>query len=257
MNKSIKKTLAKYENFEGTFENAFIGVPAGLGGLTRDYFGSYDEFHRLYPDFQSDKKVPTVLYMHGSSGLYTGDLYRHYIVEEVGAIFFAPNSHQIKDRPTYRSPATQKEYRRVHKIRVAEISYNLKRLKKLNGVDNNNIFLMGNSEGGLAAAIYKSKEFAGRIVTAFSCESSYFYTNFTLGSPKSEPFLNILGTHDQFFSKKTLLNRRYKIEGHGIDSLKKYHHAKIVILSNTQHDITVNPYVKDEIVSFLKMWIRE
>ncbi|MEA3553033.1 MAG: hypothetical protein U9R39_01380 [Campylobacterota bacterium] len=256
MYKKINKTLKKYPNISDTFNYAYIGVPKGVGGLKEDYFGTYNEFLSKYPDFKTDKNTPVVLYMHGSSGLYTGDTYRKYIVQNNKAIFFAPNSFKIEKRPTYKSPVKEKVYIKVHKIRLAEIKYNLEKLKNLEFIDNNNIFLMGNSEGGLAAAIYKSKEFKGRIITAFSCESSYFYTNFKLGSQKDEPFLNIIGTHDQFFSKKTSLNKKYKVEGNGIDSLKKYTNAKIVILSKTKHDITTNIYVKDEITNFLNLWIK-
>ncbi len=257
MNKKIQKTLQKYDTITDTFKYAFVGIPKSLGNLKEDFYGTYDEFLKKHPKVKIKNKLPIVLYMHGSSGLYTGDVYRKYIVEKVGAIFFAPNSFKIQNRPTYKSPVKEKVYKKVHKIRLAEISYNIIQLKKLKYIDFNNMFLMGNSEGGLAAAIYKSKEFRGRIITAFSCESSYFYTNFKLGSKKDEPFLNIIGTHDQFFSKKTSLNRRYKVEGNGIDSLKKYTNAKIVILSKTKHDITTNVYVKDEIVGFLKLWIKK
>ena len=257
MNKNIKKTLEKYNNIEDTFKHAFVGIPKKLTGLKKDFFGTYDEFLSKHPNIKIDEKAALVLYMHGSSGLYTGDSYRQYIVKEVGAIFFAPNSFMIENRPTYLSHVKEKEYIKVHKIRLAEIYYNMQELEKLDFIDKENLFLMGNSEGGLAAAIYKTKNFKGRIVTAFSCESSYFYTNFKLGSKKDEPFLNIIGTHDQFFSKKTSLNRKYKVDGNGIESLKKHTNAKIVILSKTKHDITINPYVKDEIVSFLKLWIKE
>ncbi len=253
----IKNVKNKYKNFKDSFKYAYIGVPKGYGGLKQPFYGTYDEFKKIYPNFKVKKKIPTVLYMHGSSGLYKGDTYRKYIVEDVKAIFFAPNSFKIKNRPTYESPTKLSKYLKVHRVRQAEISQSLKQLKKLDFIDSDNLFLMGNSEGGLAAAIFKSKTFKGRIITAFSCESSYFYENFKLGSSKDEPFLNIIGTHDQFFSKNSKLNEIYKMQDHGIDTLKKYTNAKIVILSKTRHDITLNAYVKDEIINFIKLWIRD
>ena len=197
--KSIRK---KYKNFSDCFTYAYIGVPAGYGGLENPFYGTYDEFLKMYPGFDVSQRIPTVLYMHGSSGLYTGDTYRRYIVEEVGALFFAPNSFRIENRPTYKSPTKHKKYLKVRKIRQAEIQYTVHKFKDIDFIDQENLFLMGNSEGGLAAAIYKCKQFKGRIITAFSCESSYFYENFKLGSQKEEPFLNINGTHDKFFAKK-------------------------------------------------------
>jgi hypothetical protein len=213
LTKTIKKTIKKYKNFKDTYKYAYVGFPKGFAGIKKAFFGSFDEFNKKYPNAKEERVFPTLLYMHGSSGLYRGEVYRKYIVEELGFIFFA--------------------------------------------VDNKNIFLMGNSEGGLAVAIYKASSFNGRIVTAFSCESSYFYKNFKLGSKKDKPFLNIIGTHDEFFAKGTVLNKKYKVKGNGIERLKNYKNAKVVILPKAKHDLTTNIYVKDEILNFLKLWSRE
>ena len=257
MNRTIKKTMKKYEDIEETYNYAFVGFPKGFGGIKKPFYGTYDEFKKKYPKIKVSKEYSTVLYMHGSSGLYRGEVYRNYIVEELGFIFFAPNSHKIKNRPIYQSPTKLKEYIKVHKVRVAEIDYNYRKLKQNSFINKKNIFLMGNSEGGLAAAIFKSNKFRGRIVTAFSCESSYFYKNFKLGSKKSEPFLNIIGTDDEFFAKDTKLNKNYKVTGNGIEKLKNFENAKVVILPKAKHDLTLNIYLKDEILSFLRLWSRD
>ena len=257
MNNSIKKTLKKYDNFIDTYEHAYVGFPKGFGGIKKAFYGRNSEFKEKYPNIKIDKKYKILLYMHGSSGLYKGTVYRKQIVEELGFIFFAPASHRLNDRPIYISPAKQSLYIKVHKVRVAELHYNYKKLKKLKFVDKKNIFLMGNSEGGLATAIFKSNKFKGRIVTAFSCENTYFYNKFKLGSKKDEPFLNIIGTHDEFFAKDTKINAKYKISGNGIERLKNYKNAKVVILPKAKHDLTTNIYVKDEILGFLRLWSRE
>ncbi|MEA2019726.1 MAG: dienelactone hydrolase family protein [Campylobacterota bacterium] len=257
MTDTIKKTVKKYNNFKGTYKDAYVGFPKGFGGIKKPYYGTFSEFKKKHPNIKVEKTYATVLYMHGSSGLYRGEVYRKYIVEDLGYIFFAPDSYKIKNRPTYESPAKHSLYEKVHKIRIAEIAYNHKKLKKLDFIDNKNIFLMGNSEGGLAVAIYKEGNFRARIVTAFSCESSYFYKNFKLGCKKSEPFLNIIGTHDEFFSQDSYLTKKYKVNGNGIEKLKNYKNAKVVVLPKAKHDLTQNIYVKDEIVNFLKLWCRE
>jgi len=254
MNRSIQKTLKKYDNFSDTFVHAYVGFPKGFGGIPEAFYGTFDAFHQKYPDINIDKKYKTLLYMHGSSGLNKGDVYRKQVVEELGFVFFAPNSHQLHKRPVYRSPAKQSLYLKVHKVRIAELYYNYKKLKALDFVDTENIFLMGNSEGGLTAAAFRSNKFRGRIVTAFSCESSYFYEDFTLGSKKSEPFLNIIGTEDEYFAKDSIFNQKYHVTGNGIKSLENHKNAKVVILSRAKHDLTSNIYVKDEIIGFLRLW---
>ena len=250
----IEKTLKKYKNIEDTFTHAYIGVPKGLGGIKKAFFGSWQEFKKQYPNFSPEKKVPLVLFMHGSAGLSKGEVYKRYIVKEAGCIFFAPNSFKVKNRPTYQSPTSLKNYEKVHQVRQAELDYNLKKLLKLDFIDKKNLFLMGHSEGGLAASLYKSKVFKGRIITAFSCEHSYFYENLKLGSRKHEPFLNIIGTDDEYFARDSFLNRNYNVDGHGVLTLQNNRNAKVVVLAKTRHDITQNVYVKDEIVNFLKIW---
>lgn len=98
MNSTIKKTMNKYKNIYDTYDYAFVGFPIGFGGIKEPFYGTYDEFIELYPDIKIKKRYPTVLYMHGSSGLYRGEVYQRYIVEELGYIFFAPNSYKIDQR---------------------------------------------------------------------------------------------------------------------------------------------------------------
>lgn len=253
----IIKTLGEYENFEDTYKYAYIGIPKGFGGLEKSYFGTLNKFKKKYPDFKANNKIPTVLFMHGSAGLNKGKTYRKWIVEEAGFIFFAPNSFKIENRPTYNSPAKISAYEKVHKVRQAEIHYNLGKLKNVSFIDDAHIFLMGNSEGGLAAAAFKGREFKGRIVTAYSCENGYYSSNFTLGAKKSEPFLNIIGTHDEYFANESDTNKNHEVQGHCTKALRKYKKAKVIILPQTKHDITQNIYVKDEIISFLKLWSKD
>lgn len=250
----IKKLLKKYENIDDTYKYAYIGIPKSLGNIKKNFFGTLDEFKRKYPNFRAKKKLPLVLFMHGSAGLSKGEIYKRYIVSEAKCIFFAPNSFKIKKRPTYLSPMPLKKYEKVHKLRQVELDYNLKKVLKLDFIDKKNIFLMGHSEGGVAASIYKSKSVKARIITAFSCEHSYFYENIKLGSRDDEPFLNIIGTDDEYFARDSILNRDYNVDGHGVLTLQNNINAKIVVLGKTRHDITQNIYVKDEIINFLKLW---
>lgn len=254
MDKNIEKIIHTYDNFSHSYEYAFIGIPKGYGGLKKPYYGTLKKFKKAYPNFTFKEKLPTLFYMHGSIGLTKGKIFRKYIVEDANFIFFAPNSFKVRNRPTYKSPSTIEKYQAVHKFRQAEIYYNLEKLKNVRFIDCNNMFLMGNSEGGLAAAYYKGKEFKARIVTAFSCEEAYYSQNFTIGAKKKDPFLNIIGTQDEYFSNDSETNKHYEVDGHGTQALLKFKKAKVIILPQTKHDLTLNPYVKEDIVNFLKFW---
>ncbi|QKJ24267.1 hypothetical protein [Poseidonibacter lekithochrous] len=257
MNKKYQLIVDTYDDFSKTYKSAFIGIPKGFGGLEEDYFGTLKKFKKLYPNFKAKNKIPTVLFMHGSAGLNKGVKYREWIVKEAKFIFFAPNSFIVKNRPTYETPTKLANYEKVHKFRQAEIHYNLEKLQKISFIDINNIFLMGNSEGGLAAASFKGREFKGRIITAYSCENSYYSKNFEIGANKDEPFLNIIGTHDQYFANEAKATEDHEVQGHCTKALMKHKNAKVIILPQTKHDITTNIYVKDDIINFLKFWSKE
>ncbi len=251
---NILETLSKYKNIDDTYKYAYIGIPKGCGGLTEPFYGTLHKFKKRYPNFSCKLKLPTLFYMHGSIGLTKGALFRKWIVEDANFIFFAPNSFKIKDRPTYKNPAKISKYQKVHKLRQAEIHHNLSKINELKFIDKENMFLMGNSEGGLAAAYYRGREFKGRIITAFSCEESYYSQGFKIGAKKSDPFLNIIGTHDEYFSNDSKTNKDHEVDGHGTKILDKYKKAKVIILPQTKHDLTLNIYVKEDIVNFLKFW---
>lgn len=252
----IISTQKEYTNIEDTYKYAFIGIPKGFGGLKKPYFGTLNKFKKKYPDFSAKEKISTILFIHGSKGLGKGEAYRKWIVE-AGFIFFAPNSFKVENRPTYTTPAKLKDYEKVHKLRQDEIQFNLKKLKNISFIDKKHLFLMGNSEGGLAAAAYKGRAFKGRIITAYSCENGYYSKDFKLGVKKCEPFLNIIGTQDEYFGKDSKPNKKHKVSGNCTQALLKYRKAKVVLLPQTKHDITTNIYVKEDIVSFLNYWSRD
>ncbi|RXJ87750.1 hypothetical protein [Arcobacter sp. CECT 8985] len=249
----IKKTIKKYNNFEETYKEAYIALPKGFEGIKEPLFLSIKKFKEKFNTFKNKQKYPVVFYMHGSAGLSYGKKYKDAIVDE-NYIFFAPNSFKLKNRPTYKTPDKLKKYEEVHKVRVAEIFYNIKKLKEFDFIDFKNIFLMGSSEGALAAAKYSRNEFKGRIITAFACENGYYSNDFKIGAKKSDPFLNIIGTKDEFFSNNSKFEHN-KVTGHCTNALLKYKNAKVVILPKTRHNVIENKYTIPEVLSFLKLHI--
>jgi len=167
--------MNKYPGFENTFNQGFIGIPAGIVGLKKPFYGTLAEAKDQVPNaFKSTTSLPTVFYMQGSGKFSKGPAFREWITGEGGYIFFAPNSHQGKGRPTYSSPVPKNIYEKVHKYRQAEIKYALTRLKEIPFIDQSKMFLMGNSEGALAAARYAGREFKARIILSWTCEPGYY-----------------------------------------------------------------------------------
>jgi hypothetical protein len=246
----IKKTIKKYDNFEDTYKQGYIGLPKGFEGIKEPMFLTIKDFKKKFKSLKNKKKYPVLFYMHGSVGLAYGKKYKDAVLKE-NFIFFAPNSYRLKNRPTYKTPTKIQNYEQVHKVRVAEIFYNIKRLKEFNFLDLKNIYLMGSSEGALAAAQYKGKEFKGRIVAAYACENGYYSRDFKIGARKKDPFLNIIGTHDQYFGKYSPYEENNN-NGHCAMALLEFKNAKVVLLPKTKHNVIENKYTIPEVVNFLK-----
>ena len=226
---NIEAALKQYPDFENTFNRGFIGIPTGVSGLSEPFYSTLEEAKEILPDvFQSDKKLTTVFYMEGSGKFSKGVIFRKWITGEAGHVFLAPDSYQGKGRPTYSTPAPKELYEKVHQYRQAEINYAVSRLNELPFVDQTKMFLMGNSEGGFAAARYTGSEFKARIVLSWACESGYYTDYPHLGSlPEKHPFLNIVGREDKFFGKYSLLNKNQNNDGHCANTLSRYKYAKL------------------------------
>jgi len=247
-----------YENFQEIYTKAYIGIPKGYGGLNEPFIGFMDEFVESYPNFAPTIKIPTVLYMHGSGDFVRGDTYRDWIVKDLGFAFICPHSHIIPNRPRYISPAPKNEYKKVHRLRQAEIKYTSKKMRKLPWVDTQKMFLMGNSEGALATGIYQGNEFRARIILAWSCEDGYYSDDTEIGGHTDEPILSIIGTEDEYFGVDSkFAHPKHKIQGHCIEALLEHANSKVVVLPKTKHNLTDNPYTKYEIINFLKFWSRD
>jgi poly(3-hydroxybutyrate) depolymerase len=143
----------------------------------KDFFGHYEDMKDL--EFVAGRKAPVVVYMHGSGQALdrSGDVprlkwdygYANWITQ-AGYIFVAPDSYAMKDRPSFSSPVPKENYEAVHDIRQAEIAQAAQSLVTQGFADTEEMYLLGVSEGAMAAARYAGKEFKGRLVLSWSCE---------------------------------------------------------------------------------------
>ncbi len=245
-------TQKEYKNFLDSFNKAFIGIPKGVLGIDKPFYGTYNEALIKIPNLKNyTKRLPTVLYMHGSKGFNSGKIFRKWITE-AGYLFFAPNSYGSRDRITYNSPISKDIYEKVHSYRQAEIDLFIKRLNELPFIDKKRMFLMGYSEGAVASARYSGGEFVGRIVLGWSCEPSYYTKYSKVGADRNDPFLNIIGRDDEYFGKQNPWNNAYHNEGHCGDALFKFKNAKVVLLPNIGHNLLKSHFIKDEILNFIE-----
>ena len=92
-------------------------------------------------------KFPAVIYMHGCTGF--GDTRLLETLARAGFVVIAPDSMARRYRPLQCDPKTRTGGQNlfVYDFRQAEISYALERIRSLDWVDRDGLFLVGVSEG--------------------------------------------------------------------------------------------------------------
>jgi len=235
----------------GLVKGAQVALPVALvqSGI---YVGLLQDAPKM-----SNVGVPVVLFMHGSSGLGLKAIaeWQRWLAS-LGVASIAPDSFALKDRMTYASPIDKTTYEKVHALRAAEIEITLQALAQMPWVDTAKIVLAGTSEGAVPVARYQGKDFAGRIMFAWSCEDNYFVTAHATAIPDDQPTLNIISSTDPYFSPANTWLGNTQAIGHCGAALKNNKKASIVLIPGGPHTVLTFPQAKGPVESFLKELFR-
>ncbi len=142
-------------------------------------------------------RYPTILYMHGCTGQGGMDTLQAFA--RAGFAVIAPNSFARRYRPMQCSPSKQTGGQNifVFDFRLVEVSYALQRMARLPWINNDRLFLVGTSEGGVAAALYRGEEFRARIIAQWTCHGAPFIRG--LAAPEGEAVLAIVRSDDPWY----------------------------------------------------------
>ncbi len=196
------------------------------------------------------KKFPILVYMHGCTGIGNKDLLVH--LAKSGFIVVAPNSFARKWRPLQCDPKSMTGGFNlfVYDFRLAEIAYALDRLWLESWADYERLVLMGNSEGGVAAALYRGDEFRGRVIAQWNCSGAPHVEG--IFSPLDEPILALIGKNDPWYIRN---------KDHGCEKyLLGRENSKSIIVegdSNNGHQIFSTTENLVIVSSFLKGLVKE
>ena len=183
-------------------------------------------------------KVPVVVFMHGSSGLGLKAIgeWQQWLAT-LGYASVAPNSFSLPNHVTYKSPIDVDSYERIHALRASEIAPVLAALKTQSWADANQMVLAGTSEGSVPVARYTGKEFAARMLYAWSCENNYFVKDPQNAFEAGKPVLNIISSTDPFFSKSNSWLGNASAAGHCGAALKGNAAASVVLIPDAPHTL--------------------
>ena len=179
-----------------TFDSAVVVMPGPRGGaalVTR--MGSPELSQYFARDGR--RTYATVLYLHGCDGL--SGLTPLRAMARRGFAVIAPDSFARRYRPRQCNPRTRTGGRNlyVYDFRAAELAYALHRMRRLRWVDQRRLFLVGVSEGGLAAAHYKGNDFRARVIAEWTCNGAPIVRG--LDAPLDEPVLAVVRANDPWY----------------------------------------------------------
>ena len=184
--------------------NALVRIPLSNNKI---YRGSIKDLNGN-ESFLMDK-FKTIIYLHGCSGHWSGTAKRIDFYAKSGYAVIAPPSMARKKYAQSCDPAIHRGgmYRSVLKIRQIDAEYAILKAKQLSWTDNNNIFLVGLSEGGITTATYDPKNskssIKGRIIEAWTCNAGWSeYAG--LITPFNEPVLSLVAKYDPWFQSEYL-----------------------------------------------------
>jgi dienelactone hydrolase len=199
------------------------------------------------------KRVPVVVFLHGSSGLALKAIgeWQQWLARQ-GIASVAPDSFALPDHVTYKSPIGKADYERIHALRGSEIAPALQALQSKPWADMGKLVLAGTSEGAVPVARYGGNEFAARMMFAWSCETNYFVEEPRNAFNKAQPVLNIISQTDPFFSPTNAWLGNPTAKGHCAEALKDTARASVVLIPGAPHTLLNLPAARDATAGFLK-----
>ena len=143
------------------------------------------------------RRWPVVVFLHGCTGL--GDTVFLKRLAAAGYVVVAPDSMARRFRPLQCDAGRKRGGFNlfVYDFRMTELSFALHMLRRRPWVDTDNLFLVGASEGGVAAALYRGDAFNARVITQWTCHGAPLVSG--ISAPPSTPVLAIVRSSDPWY----------------------------------------------------------
>ncbi len=236
------------QELERVWQASFVRIPTEGGKPIKSTIARLDENSLV-----GIKKLPTVIYLHGCSGFWPGTIRRLDYLAENGFAVIAPPSFARKKYTQscdiYRHVGGF--YRDTIKIRQNDAGNTIEKAKQLPWVDENNVFLLGLSEGGITTATFSAKnnkQFVNaRVVEGWTCNASWKEYH-GVNAPKTEPVLTLLGSKDPWFQNSYT-------DGECTDLLDQANGSKSIVYREGKlsyiHELLDHEEAKKAVIDFL------
>lgn len=226
--------------------NADVCLPAAAtGGAV--FSGKFKDIPQV-----SGRKVPVIVFLHGSSGLGLKAIgeWQQWLCG-LGYASVAPDSFALPGRVTYKSPIDKASYERIHALRGSEIGPMLAALQMHRWADSDRLILAGTSEGAVAVARYTGTMFAAKMLFAWSCETNYFVDAPRNAFEPGKPVLNLISNTDPYFSASNSWLGNAQAAGHCAAALKDNPKAVVALIPHAPHTLLNLPAARAAVLGFL------
>jgi len=158
---------------------------------------------------KTDKPYPVAIFMHGCGGIGDSNSDNHgwaKLLAQQGLLVIMPDSLARNDRKPSCDPKTMKGglFPPVHGMRLEEIKFASDEIKKQPWFDGKNLFLMGFSEGAIAAVRTKLGGYRGVIATGWTCTNSKAPGFDGIFLPQETPLLTINHSDDPWYTTENV-----------------------------------------------------
>lgn len=202
----------------------------------------------------AEQRLPTVIYLHGCSGIWYGTHDRMTFLADNGFLVIAPISLAREKYPMSCDEETHQGglYRPTLRMRQYDAGHAIERARGLPLVDPDNIFLVGLSEGGLTTATFQpatqQQAVKARVVEGWTCHAGWpEYKG--IGAREQEPVLTLVGADDPWFQDQWTRGdcTNFLSETNGSRSIV-YRDPPLASL----HELLDEPEPRQEVLQFLK-----
>lgn len=202
----------------------------------------------------SGKALPTIIYMHGCSGFWSGIHVRLKLLADKGFLVIAPASLARAKYPKSCDVERKKGglFRGTLKLRQNDAGYAIEQARQLPIVDGQKLVLMGFSEGAVVAATFEAsneqQKVRARIVEGWTCQTPWpEYKG--VNAPVDQPVLTLVAEQDPWFqSQWTKGNCGSFLNGENGSKSIVYRDKDLI----NQHALLETPLVQRDIFDFLE-----